>query len=241
MQKLRYPVNYVGIVTYYSSSHQALDLAWHYKEAEEIYACADGEVTNIWEDKDFGGGLSLRIEYDNGYASEFKHLSKTLVNIGDKVEQAQQVAVMGCSGWACAGTHLHYNCYKNGSRVNPMEHTYVYPGQEVCADDINKVLYYTPETKTKEIEELKKAIETYQQQANELNTTIEEQNNKIALQEKQIEDLIHALTFSKYECKIEEPNYYKIQMYKDETLCIKFAKDTTFEMQLDKDDVVKVK
>ena len=78
-------------------------------------------------------------------------------------------------------------------------------------------------------------------QIEELNSTIEELNNKITLQEKQIDELIHALTYSKYEYKVEEPNYYKIQMYKDETLCIKFAKDTNFEMQLDKDDIVKVK
>jgi murein DD-endopeptidase MepM/ murein hydrolase activator NlpD len=70
---------------------------------------------------------------------------------------------------------------------------------------------------------------------------IEELNNKIALLEKQRDELIHALTYSKFEYKIDEPNYYKISMYQDETLCIKFPKDTEFEMQLDKGSVVKVK
>ena len=70
---------------------------------------------------------------------------------------------------------------------------------------------------------------------------IEELNNKITLLEKQIDELVHALTWSKCEYKIEEPNYYKITMYKDETLTIKFPKDTDFEMQLDKGSVVKVK
>jgi len=75
----------------------------------------------------------------------------------------------------------------------------------------------------------------------ELNATIEELNNKVMLQEKQIAELIHALTWSKCEFKIEEDNYYKIKMNKEETLCIKFAKDTEFEMKLDNGDNVKVK
>ena len=142
MQLLRYPVNYIGIVTNYSSDHQALDLAWHNKEHEDIMACADGKVINIWQDEDFGGGLSLKIQYDNGYASDFKHLSETLVKVGQTVKQGEVVAKMGNSGWACKGTHLHYNCYKNGARVNPATETYVFDGQEVCKDDKDKVLYY---------------------------------------------------------------------------------------------------
>ena len=75
----------------------------------------------------------------------------------------------------------------------------------------------------------------------ELQEQIKELNNVIAMKDKQIDELVHALTWSKCEYKIEEPNYYKIQMYKDETLCIKFAKDTMFEMQLNTNDSIKVK
>ena len=110
MQKLRFPVDFVGITNGYSSKHQAIDLGWHDKQDESIYACADGKVSKIWEDTQFGGGLSLKIEYNNGYSSDFKHLSKVLVNEGQAVTQGQEVAIMGNSGWASAGTHLHYNC-----------------------------------------------------------------------------------------------------------------------------------
>lgn len=147
MQKLRFPVQFIGVTTYYSNNHQGIDLGWHNKPDEPIYACADGKVTNIWEDTEFGGGLSLHIEYDNGYASDFKHLSTILVNIGDRVSQAQQVAVMGNSGWASAGTHLHFNCYKEGYRVNPLNNTYVYPGQEVSSSCKDFVLYLPEEVK----------------------------------------------------------------------------------------------
>ncbi len=149
MQKLRFPVNFIGITNGYSSRHQAIDLGWHEKQDEPIYACADGKVSKIWQDEQFGGGLTLTIKYNNGYSSDFKHLSKILVNEGQAVSQGQEVAVMGNTGWASAGTHLHYNCYKNGIRVNPLEHTYLYPGQEVCDADKDKVLIYHEEQTTK--------------------------------------------------------------------------------------------
>lgn len=76
---------------------------------------------------------------------------------------------------------------------------------------------------------------------NDFEEQIKELNDTIALKDKQIEELKNAITWSKCEYKIEEPNYYKIQMYKDETLCIKFSKDTNFEMKLSKDDIVKIK
>lgn len=140
--KICFPVNFVGITNGYSKSHQAIDLGWHDKQDEPIFACADGVVTKIYEDVEFGGGLTLCIDYDNGYSSDFKHLSKTIVKVGDRVNQFQQVAVMGNTGWASRGTHLHFNLYDNGERVNPLEHTYLYPNQEVSDKNKDDVLYY---------------------------------------------------------------------------------------------------
>lgn len=145
MIKLAFPVNFIGITQGYSKDHPAVDLGWHDSPNEPIYACADGTVSKIYDDEQYGGGLTLKIEYADGYCTEFKHLSKTLVEKGDKVKQFQQVAVMGQSGWACKGPHLHLNVYLNNKRVNPLEHVYVYPQQEVSKDDKDKVLYYTVE------------------------------------------------------------------------------------------------
>ena len=141
MIKLQFPVNFIGITTYYSSEHPAIDLGWHDTPNEPIYACADGVVSDIYEDEKHGGGLTLQIKYADGFMTEFKHLSKTLVNKNDKVKQYQQVAVMGQSGWACKGPHLHLNLYLNNKRVNPLEYIYVYPNQKVSNDDKDKVMY----------------------------------------------------------------------------------------------------
>lgn len=145
MQKLMYPVRFIGITTFYSQKHQGLDLGWHDKHHEPIYACADGKVTNIWQDEAYGGGLSQEITYDNGFQSVFKHLSETLAGVGERVVQGQQVAIMGDSGWACDGFHLHYNLYQGNVRVNPINYTYVYPNQQVSDEDKDLVLYYHEE------------------------------------------------------------------------------------------------
>lgn len=140
MKKNCYPVNFVGITTYYSSNHQALDLGWHNKTNEDIFAINDGEVINIYDDAEFGGGNTLVILYDNGYKTEYKHLSKINVKIGDKVKQFEKVAEMGNTGTASHGAHLHINLYLNNKRVNPIEHLYLYSNQEASSSCIDKIL-----------------------------------------------------------------------------------------------------
>lgn len=174
--RICFPVNYVGITNGYSSSHQAIDLGWHNKQDEPILACADGVVSKIYTDETYGGGLTLSIKYDNGYSSDFKHLSKTLVKVGDNVKQMQKVAIMGNTGWASKGTHLHFNLYKDGKRVNPLKHTYLYKKQEVHEEDKNKILYY------------EESVET-----NDYQSLYEEEVKKNKLLEEKINDAINVL------------------------------------------------
>lgn len=140
--KLCFPVDYVSITGGYSQSHQAIDLGWRDNPDVRILACYDGVVTNIYIDEQFGGGLTLTIKYNNGYTSDFKHLSKILVNIGDNVSQFEEVAIMGNSGWNTTGTHLHFALSQNNKRVNPLEHCYLYPNQRCNEKDKNLIMFY---------------------------------------------------------------------------------------------------
>lgn len=138
---LAYPVNYVGISQGYSIAHKAIDLA-RYNTTNDIpiLACYNGVITKIYEDIKWGGGLTMTIKYDNGYISDFKHLAKVLRKVGDRVTKLEEVAIMGNSGWASMGVHLHFNLYKGGVRVNPLEHVYLHKGQDVRPKDKDKVL-----------------------------------------------------------------------------------------------------
>jgi len=140
--KLCYPVNYVVITNGYTKEHPAIDLGWHITQDIPIYACYNGVVSRIFTDNAGGGGLTLYIEYDNGFRSYFMHLSKILVKVGDKVSQMQQVAVMGNTGWSSTGTHLHFILYNNDKNVNPLDFCYLYPNQKVAQKDKDKVKYY---------------------------------------------------------------------------------------------------
>lgn len=140
--KLCYPLNYIRITTYFSNEHQGIDMGWYDNPKMPVLACFNGIVSKIYTDDKYGGGLTLSIKYDNGYSSDFKHLSNVLVKVGDRVIQLQEVALMGNSGWNTTGPHLHFNLYENGKRVNPVKYCYVYPNQTVEEKDKDIVNYY---------------------------------------------------------------------------------------------------
>ena len=189
-----------------------------------------------------GGYLQSKFPY---IAEEVnKRLTESQPKAGDifEVNDSDGLYLLDDSG-------KHIKAYKKGTQVEYIEmgyYKYNYQYYKVKVLEDGNVGYMacayltkvsnapTPEPQPEPIDDKDKQIE-------ELNAEIEELNNTIALKDKQIEELKNFITSSKCEFNIEEPNYYKIQMYKDETLCIKFAKDTTFEMQLSKDDIVKIK
>lgn len=62
-------------------------------------------------------GNYVLIKHPNGYKTRYAHLSKVLVKVGQHVSAGQQIGVQGNTGNSY-GTHLHYEVYKNGTRIN---------------------------------------------------------------------------------------------------------------------------
>ena len=140
--KYRYPVNYIYISQYYSSSHRALDLGWsssYYGPNQTIYACYDGEVIVNSYASDAGNYVAIR--HDNGDVSRYMHLrDRSNTYVGQRVSKGEAIGIMGDTGNAY-GNHLHFDLSKNGSRVNPIDYLYVYNGQVVCDESKNSVRY----------------------------------------------------------------------------------------------------
>ena len=65
-----------------------------------------------------GYGLCVEINHENGRMTRYGHCSKLLVNVGDKVYQGQNIALVGNTGHSF-GSHLHFEINLNGSPVNP--------------------------------------------------------------------------------------------------------------------------
>ncbi|WP_321335041.1 M23 family metallopeptidase [uncultured Bacteroides sp.] len=81
-----------------------------------VYAAGNGIVTR----KGYcsGYGNFIEVEHAGGFRSFYAHLSRTMVNVGDSVEIARQIACVGSPGIA-TGSHLHYEVRKGKRYLNP--------------------------------------------------------------------------------------------------------------------------
>ncbi len=225
--KLKYPVNYIAITTYFKKGvHNGIDLGWSsaYGGSEQaIYAPADGIVTAVRKDynqTDATGssyGNYVKIKHANGLSTLCAHLKygSVSVNVGDTITEGTQIGIMGRTGRA-NGNHLHYEVFLNDTKVNPEDYTYVYPTQIVSSNPTatEGLLYYTkeetPPTPPETVDELKRQIQFLE--------------DKISLQTKEIEILKQELSEKEnfiFEYNVEETALYEIELYKGEMLYIK--------------------
>jgi murein DD-endopeptidase MepM/ murein hydrolase activator NlpD len=83
-----------------------------------------------------GGGRTVRVRHNNGYESEYLHLSSIDVRAGTHVSQGDLVGKVGATGLA-TGPHLHYGLRKNGAYVNPVvEHRNMPPGEPIPGTEL---------------------------------------------------------------------------------------------------------
>lgn len=83
-----------------------------------IVASKSGTVVIAGYDSSWG--YHVKIDHGNGIQTLYAHMvaGSLLVSPGQQVSQGQQIGTMGTTG-SSTGVHLHFEVYKNGSRVNP--------------------------------------------------------------------------------------------------------------------------
>lgn len=100
-----------------STYHKGVD--WAVPTGTSVMAASGGTVTKAgWTS---GGGYTVYINHGNGTETRYKHLSKILVSVGQKVRQGQVIARSGSTG-VSTGPHLHFEILINGSYVNPLNY-----------------------------------------------------------------------------------------------------------------------
>jgi murein DD-endopeptidase MepM/ murein hydrolase activator NlpD len=106
------PVNPVsGQMTF----HRAVDLAG--RLGDPVKAVLKGTVLHIDNNRNLGNFIILKHgEYQTLYA----HLSAVSVKKGDEVGQGQLIGRVGETGYT-TGPHLHFEVFRNGNRINPLE------------------------------------------------------------------------------------------------------------------------
>lgn len=98
----------------YSRQHNGVD--YGVPSGTPVWTVGDGRVVRAgWAG---GYGRLVVVEHMNGWLSQYAHLSKINVKVGQKVRQKDVIGHVGSSGLA-TGPHLHYELKKNGSFVNP--------------------------------------------------------------------------------------------------------------------------
>ncbi len=87
-----------------------------------IYATGDGVVYKA--DASLSGyGNHIEVNHGYGYKTLYAHLSKYNCRPGQRVKRGDIIGYVGSTGRSQA-PHLHYEVFKNGERVNPLNFYY---------------------------------------------------------------------------------------------------------------------
>lgn len=98
------------------SGHSGMDIA--VPTGTPVKAPAAGIVTFAGPDLYLTGG-TLVLDHGFGISSNFLHLSRIDVKVGDRIEQGQNIAAVGATGRA-TGPHLHWGMNWFDTRIDPL-------------------------------------------------------------------------------------------------------------------------
>lgn len=96
------------------AQHHGMDFAA--PTGTPIYSTAEGVVT--FSGRQSGYGNVVKIRHAFGFETVYAHLSKSRVQVGQRVRRGMLIADMGSTGRS-TGSHLHYEVRIDGQPVNP--------------------------------------------------------------------------------------------------------------------------
>ena len=118
LRSYRYPIK-GRITSHYGLrrkvNHNGIDIAL--KVGDTICSAFDGRV-RFSKATDTGYGTLVIVRHDNGIETYHGHLSKRLVEAGERVVAGQPIALGGNSGRS-TGPHLHFECRYMGQSFDP--------------------------------------------------------------------------------------------------------------------------
>jgi len=99
-----------------------------------IYATGDGIVKRA-DNRSAGYGKHIRIDHGYGYESLYAHLYKYNVRKNQKVKRGDIIGFVGSTGRSQA-PHLHYEVFKDKTRINPLNFYY----GSLSSEEFNELL-----------------------------------------------------------------------------------------------------
>lgn len=95
--------------------HFGIDLA--VAEGTPVRAIGDGFV--VFADWTNDGGFTIAVQHSGGYLSIYKHNSRLLKRVGDRVLARETIALSGNTGEITTGPHLHFELWRDGLAQDP--------------------------------------------------------------------------------------------------------------------------
>jgi peptidoglycan hydrolase-like protein with peptidoglycan-binding domain len=107
-----------------SRKHPGVDLFAN--SGTEVKSPADGKVIDAGM-RDNGCGGTIHIEHSNGFKTRYCHIKKINVNQGDIIKRGDLIGLTGGAkndpgAGHSTGAHLHFEVYKDGNLVDPMDY-----------------------------------------------------------------------------------------------------------------------
>jgi murein DD-endopeptidase MepM/ murein hydrolase activator NlpD len=96
--------------------HLGIDIVT--KEGSPVYASAGGFV--VFADYTVDYGYTVIISHSDSYLTFYKHCSALLKKEREEVQQGEMIALSGNSGTLSSGPHLHFEIWKDGKTLDPL-------------------------------------------------------------------------------------------------------------------------
>ncbi len=100
-----------------ATTHMGIDI--HAEKQSSVRAVMDGKVSETGSSPAFGD--YIRIMHDNGFETVYAYCSVLTVQEGDRISKGDVIAQIGDQGIS-AGQHLHFEVWKDGEAVDPLEY-----------------------------------------------------------------------------------------------------------------------
>ena len=101
----------------FKNGHYGIDIGGLSESA--IRAMDEGNV--IFADWSTATGYTIILQHRNGLISIYKHNASLLRDIGEFVDKGEAIAVLGNSGSLSTGPHLHFEVWRSGVPIDPLE------------------------------------------------------------------------------------------------------------------------
>ena len=98
--------------------HYGVDIAG--KEGSPVFAAAGGRI--VFASWTYDDGFEVIMAHDKGYMTIYKHNQALIKNVGDVLKRGEIIALMGNTGRTSSGPHLHFEIWKDGSVLDPMNY-----------------------------------------------------------------------------------------------------------------------